>query len=241
MPLEEPHQGRAQNLNNLQVARLLFTSPTRAFTELKQKPVFALPMLLTIIGTMLVTAWYYSRVDIVWFQEQALAAARISAAQQQQVASATIRPILVWGSVIAAPIVLIIVVSISALYFMLAGSLTNVRYSFKHWFAFNWWASSPQIIAYIPSILILALSNTAHKPVSSVLATLSLNELVFHRAMGTTGYSLLSGLGLVQVAAACLTYIGLRAWSGRSVLFCLVMALLPSVLIYGIWALVAFR
>ena len=199
-------------------------------------------MLLTIIGTMVVTAWYYSRVDIVWFQEQALAAARLSAAQQQQVAATpAMRPILVWGSVIAAPIVLIIVVSISALYFMLAGSLTNVRYSFKHWFAFNWWASSPQIISFIPSILILALTNTAQKPVSSVLATLSLNELVFHRAMGAPGYSLLSGVGLVQVAAACLTFVGLRAWSGRSVLFCLVMGLLPSVLIYGIWALVAFR
>ncbi len=228
-------------MNNLQVARQLFTSPARAFTELKQKPVFALPMCLTIIGTILVTAWYYSKVDIVWFQEQALAAAKVSAAQQQQLATAPVRSILIWGSAIAAPIVLIIVVSISALYFMLAGSLTNVRYSFKHWFAFNWWTSSPQIIAFIPSILILALSNTAQKPVSSVLATLSLNELVFHRAMGTAGYSLLSGVGLVQVATACLTYIGLRAWSGRSPLFCLVVALLPTMLIYGIWALVAFR
>lgn len=241
MPLEQPHQGRGKNLNNLQVARLLFTSPTRAFTELKQKPVFALPMLLTIIGTILVTAWYYAKVDIVWFQEQALAAAKVSAAQQQQLAATPMRAILIWGSAIAAPIALIVVVSISALYFMLAGSLTNVRYPFKHWFAFNWWASSPQIIAFIPSILILALSNTAQKPVSSVLATLSLNELLFHRAMGTPGYTLLSGLGLVQIAAACLTYVGVRAWSGRSVLFCLVMALLPSVLIYGIWALVAFR
>ncbi len=219
----------------------MFTSPAQAFTELKQKPVFALPMWLIIIGTVMVTAWYYSKVDIAWFQVQALAAAKVSAAQQQQLAAAPMRSILVWGSAIVSPIALIIVVSISALYFMLAGSLTNVRYSFKHWFAFNWWASSPQIIGFIPSILILALSNTAQKPVNSVLASLSLNELLLHRPMGSAGYTLLSALGLVQIAAACLTYVGVRAWSGRSPLFCLVMALLPSVLIYGIWALIAFR
>ena len=73
------------------------------------------------------------------------------------------------------------------------------------------------------------------------LQPLSLNELVFHRATGTPGYSLLSALGLVQVAALWLTYVGVRVWSGRSTLFCLIFTLLPTVLIYGVWAFFAFR
>jgi hypothetical protein len=59
--------------------------------------------------------------------------------------------------------------------------------------------------------------------------------------MGTPGYNLLSAIGLVQVASAWLTYVGVRAWSGRSVPFSLVFALLPVMLIYGVWALAAFR
>ena len=227
-------------MNNLQVVSLLFTSPTKAFAELKQRPVFALPKCLLLIGTVAVTGWYYSTVDITWFAEQMTGAAKLPPAQQQQMAAVITRPVLLWSSVVVAPIVLVIIVSIGALYFMLAGSLTRVRYSYKHWFAFNWWAASPQIIGYVPSLLILALSRTTQMFPSS-LQPLSLNELVFHRAMGTPGYNLLSAVGLVQVVSAWLTYTGVRAWSGRSVLFCLVFALLPTVLIYGVWSLFAFR
>jgi hypothetical protein len=129
---------------------------------------------------------------------------------------------------------------ISALYFTIVGNISNVRYSFKHWFAFSAWAASPGIIALIPSFLILAL-NSSTQIAMSTLQPLSLNELLFHRAVGTPGYTLLSSLGLVQVATAWLTYIGVRTWSGRSTLFCLIITLLPTVLIYGVWALFAFR
>jgi hypothetical protein len=227
-------------LNNLQVARLMFTSPSKAFTELKLKPVFALPMWLTLIGTTAMTAWYYSIVDIAWLQDQLLASAKVTAEQQQLIAARLSRPVLLWSSTIAAPLVLLLIITIGSLYFLLAGNITNVRNSFRHWFAFNWWAGSPQIIAFIPSFLILALSHTTQIS-ASALQPLSLNELVFHRGAGTPGYSLLSALGLVQIAALWLTYIGVRAWSGRSTLFCLVFTLLPTVLIYGVWALFAFR
>jgi hypothetical protein len=228
------------NLNNMQVARLLFTSPTKAFTALKEKPAFALPMFLTLAGVAVVTAWYYSKVDIAWLADQTLAAARMTAEQQQRMAAGMTRPVMLWSSTIVAPIAIAIIMTIGSLYFLLAGNITNVRYSFKHWFAFNWWAASPQIIAYIPSLLILALTRTTQLS-ASTLAPLSLNELVFHRATGTPGYSLLSSLGLVQVVTIWLTYLGVRAWSGRSALFCLVFTLLPTVLIYGVWALFAFR
>jgi hypothetical protein len=227
-------------VNNIEVARLLITSPTRAFAGLKQTPVFGLPMCLILIGAVWVTGWYYSRVDIAWFQDQVAALSRLPAAQRQQLVAANIRPVLLWSSVITTPIALLLLATIAATYFLIAGKLTDVRYSFKHWFAFNWWAGSPQIIASIVSLLILSLSSTTQLP-PSALQPLSLNELVFHRPMGSPGYSLLSGFGLVQVATAWLGYIGIRAWSGRSVAFSLALAVLPGVLIYGIWAMFAFR
>jgi hypothetical protein len=231
---------RGWNLKNLQVARLLLTNPTQAFAEIKAKPVFALPMWLTLIGTIAVIAWYYSKVDIAWLQDQMAVAARMPAAQQGQMAARMTRSALLWVSVITAPVAIMVITLIGALYFMLAGAITNVRYSFKHWFAFNWWAGSPQIVAFIPSLLILALSRTTQMPQSS-LQPLSLNELIFHRTLGTPGYSLLSSLGLVQVAVVWLSYIGLRAWSGRSPQLCTIVAMLPIVLAYGVWALFAFR
>jgi hypothetical protein len=141
---------------------------------------------------------------------------------------------------IGAPIGIMVIMTVGTLYLMLAGAITNVRYSFKHWFAFNWWAATPGIIAMIPSLLILATASSTEIP-ASALQPLSANELFVHAAPGDKGYNFLQSIGLVQLAACALTVIGVRVWSGRSMLFSIVFGLLPTVLIYGGWALFAFR
>src|SRR5262249_13966914 len=142
---------------------------------------------------------------------------------------------------ISAPIAVFVVMTITTTYLLVAGNVTNVRYSFNHWFAFTWWAATPQIIGYIASLLILALSSSTQIG-QSTLQPLSLNELVFHKSMNQSGYALLASLNLLQIASVWLTYVGVKAWSGRSTTFCLVFVLLPYVLVYGVWAaFLAFR
>jgi len=223
------------------VARLLFTSPTQAFAALKEKPVYVLPMLLTLIGVTVLTACYYSKVDIAWLQDQTLGSARgLTPDQQKAVAATMTRAVLFWSSTILAPVSIFVIMMLGALYYLIAGNVTNVRYSFGHWFAFSWWSSSPQIIGSLASILMIVL-NRSTQIGTSAMQPLSLNELVFHRGVGQPGYTFLSSLGLIQVASVWLTYIGVKAWSGRSTLFCLVFTLLPTVVIYGVWAFFAFR
>ena len=225
----------------MQVARLLFTSPTQAFTALKEKPVFALPMVLMILGLTLVTVAYYAKVDIAWFLDQMMASARNVNAQQQQVmASIMTRKVLLASSAISAPIGLSVAMVISALYLLIAGNITKVRYSFKHWFAFSWWGSSPLLIGNIAALLTIAFSRSTQIS-QSAMQPLSLNELVFHKTLGQPGFTLLTSLGLIQIASLWLTYVGIKAWSGRSTTFALVFVLVPYVLIYGVWAFFAFR
>jgi hypothetical protein len=225
-------------LSNIELARLLVTSPSALFAALKEKPLFALPMWLVLIGTAGTIGWYYAIVDIAWLQDQMIAAGQVPAAQQEMFRLS--RPVVLWPAVIGTVIAMFIVLTLGALYFMLAGSITNVRYSFRHWFAFSWWAATPQILGCIPAALILLLSETTQLDVSA-LQPLSLNELFFHRTAGQPGHSLLTSFGLLNIIVAWLTVVGIRVWSGRSMLFSLVFALLPTVLIYGIWALFAFR
>lgn len=223
----------------MQLARLMFASPARMFAALKERPLFALPMWLMLLGTVLTTGWYYGIVDIGWLQDQQLQAANVPAAQREAMANVP-RAVYLVSSIVAAPIAVVVIMTIGALYFMLAGAITNVRYPFKHWFAFNWWAASPGIIAFIPSLLILATTSTTEIS-PSALQPLSLNELFVHAEPGAKGYNFLATFGLVQLVTAALTVIGVKVWSGRSTLFSLVFGLLPAVLIYGIWALFAFR
>jgi hypothetical protein len=223
----------------MQLARQMFASPAKAFAALKEQPVFGLPLWLMLLGTALVTGWYYGVVDIAWMQEQQLDAANVPEAQRAAM-RATPRAVYLAIGLIGAPIGVMVIMTLGTLYFMLAGAITNVRYSFKHWFAFNWWAASPAIIAFIPSLLILATASTTEIPLSA-LQPLSANELIFHTELGDKGYTFLQSIGLVQIVTCALTVIGVRVWSGRSMLFSLVFGLLPTVLIYGTWALFAFR
>jgi hypothetical protein len=223
----------------MQLAQQMFTSPAKAFAALKERPVFGLPMWLMLLGTALVTGWYYGIVDIAWLQDQQLEAANIPEAQRAAIRS-TPRAVFLAIGVIGAPIGIMVIMTLATLYLMLAGAITNVRYSFKHWFAFNWWAASPGIIAMIPSLLILATASTTEIP-ASALQPLSANELFVHAAPGDKGYNFLQAIGLVQLVSCVLTVIGVRVWSGRSMLFSIVFGLLPTVLIYGGWALFAFR
>jgi Yip1-like protein len=225
----------------MRVARLMFTSPTQAFAALKEKPVFALPMILVIVCAVAATVVYYSKVDIAWLQDQLLAQMKnLNADQQKMVAGRMTRTVLLWTSVISTPIGLTIGMVIGAVYFLVVGQITKVRYSFNHWFAFCWWATTPQVVGSIIAILIVMVSSTTQMGTGS-LQPLSLNELVFHKNLGEPGYTWLASIGLVQIASLFLTYIGIKAWSGRSTAFCLLFTLVPTVVIYGVWALFAFR
>ena len=73
------------------------------------------------------------------------------------------------------------------------------------------------------------------------LQVLSLNNLLFHRAPGEPGYSLLITINLLQLVGLYLSALGVRIWSGRSWLFSAVFAWLPWVLICGFWAWFAWR
>jgi hypothetical protein len=145
-----------------------------------------------------------------------------------------------WLSTIGAPIYCLVAAAIAALYLLLVGSLSNVRHSYRHWFAFAWWAATPVLLQYLAAVLVLALTMTTQL-LQDAIQPLSLNQLLFHRGMDGAGYSLLSSFGLVQVAQAWLAYMGLRAWSSRSVSFCLALVVVPVALIFGVWALIAFR
>ncbi|HEX2585160.1 MAG TPA: hypothetical protein VHL14_08505, partial [Steroidobacteraceae bacterium] len=75
----------------------------------------------------------------------------------------------------------------------------------------------------------------------NALKPLSLNELLFHRAMGQPGQSLLASFDLLSLWSMVLLVLGIRVWSQRSWLFSVLFALMPTIVIYGIWAMVAFK
>ena len=231
-------------MKNLEMVTALIAAPRRLFAELEERPRVWFPLLLTIIATVAITVWYYSYVDISWFRDQLFSGnargAQMTDAQRQQINAIIGRGLLTTVSAIAIPIVLLISRLIESTYYLLMGNLTGVRKPFKHWWSFSWWTGLPSVISVVPAALILILGDS-HQIEASALAPLSLNELVFHRHMSESGYSLWTTLSLIHPFMWWLAVVGMQVWSKRSAVFSAIVALLGPALFYGCWAVLALR
>jgi hypothetical protein len=231
-------------MNNVNLARSLLLTPDAAFVELRDRPRFWFPLLFLLAGTVALLAFYYTMVDFPWLAEQLVNSnprmtQQLSAAEKATAIAAMSKGLIVWSSMAAGVIGLIATVVVPAVYFNVAGNLTQVRYSFKHWLSLCCWISLPQVVALAAAAALL-LTQGRTQVATTELQSLSLNELFFHRNPGDPGFALLSALTLLHPWMWWLTAIAMRVWSGRSWAFSWIFALLPSVIFYGAWSIVAF-
>lgn len=231
-------------MNNLALAGTLATAPSSAYAELRERPRFWFPLLLLTLTSAALFYWYYTVVDIEWLKDALFAHTpkfeAMAPDQRAAALGAVSRTMLLWGSVIGALVAIPVVLLVNALYFLVAAKVTKQTQGFKHWFAFSCWSSLPGLLGTIVGAILLLLSPNAQISPSSLQA-LSLNELVFHLPFGSPGQTLLESLAIPGFLSWALMVIGVHTWSQRSWLFSAVVVFLPIVVIYGIWAAVAFR
>jgi len=231
-------------MNDLTVATSLATSPSSAFAELRERPRFWFPLLLVTISSALVIAWYYGVVDIDWLKEQLFGNnpdfQKMSAEQRAGAMSFVGRNTMLISGIVGTFIGMPVAFLISALYYLVAAKITRVPLGFKHWFSLVCWASLPIVLNSVAAVLFLLLrDNDQIGP--GVLQPLSLNELVFHVPLGSKGQTFLDSLSIPAFLSMALSVVGVHAFSQRSWLYSAIVALIPAVLIYGIWAFFAFR
>jgi hypothetical protein len=228
-------------MNNLGILTALFTEPRKAFDSLAERPRFWFPLLLGIAVALALVGWYYSIVDIDWLIDQQLRAsprsAQMTDEQRAQAAQFMSRGTLMGLSLVAAILLSVLVRSVEAAYYLLAGKIVNVQRSFKQWFSLACWTGMPQVVSALPAFLTLATTSNTQIG-QDELSPLSLNALLFHRGIADSGYALLSYINVLHIASLLLLVIGVHQWSKRSWSFSAIFALLPPVLIFGTWALI---
>jgi uncharacterized membrane protein YhdT len=231
-------------MNNLATSVALATTPANFFTELRERPKFWFPLLLLVATTGAVAFWYYSLVDFEWLKEQMYGSnpdvLALPEAQRAQVLAMFTRNALQASALIGALFFIPIIFLLQALYLRVAAKVTRVPIGFGHWFAFSCWTALPMLLTTVVSVILILMSDTSQMS-PSVLQPLSLNELVYHRPMGSPGYQLLESLSISEFVSWILMILGVKAWSQRSWAFSVTFILLPVVVAYGTWAAVAFR
>lgn len=233
-------------MNNLALLQALAFEPRNAFVELDARPRFWWPLLVLALASAAVSAWYVGFVDLEWLTDRQVRSSAFGQnmteaeiAQMAQGASGR-RGVQVVIVGLTSSIGVAVVLAITALYYTLAGKVTGVERSFRHWLALASWTSTPTLLALIPAAFIL-LTAASNQIGQEALQPLSLNALLFHREPGEPGYTLFNSLNLLQFVSLYLAAFGVRVWSRRSWLFSIVFTALPLVLVFGIWAFFALR
>ncbi|WKB55706.1 YIP1 family protein [Eleftheria terrae] len=227
-------------MNSLQLAWAIFTEPAAAFDALERQPRFWFALLVPAALSVAVFLWYFGVVDFPWLTEQMLSAHpkfdEMSEADKRDAAQLFTREVMLWSSVASLGLGVPLLRVLEAAYYSLAGKLTNVQHSFRHWLALAAWSSFPAVLISVAMVLPLLLTDNGQVTMEG-LNPLSLNELLFNVPRSSEWHTLLTTLTVLHPWMWWLGVRAVQAWSGRGAGFSSAFALAPVVAVYGAWTL----
>lgn len=218
----------------------IFLDPATVFTAEKDKPTFLLPMAIMVALSVAMILAYYLRVDPVWFQDfsltmmgQEMTPAEIAQAKQFMPGAKVQGYVGAAGTLIFVPIAY----AVFALYYFLASKIAGAGLSYKHGLSLASWAAMPTALGALVGT-ISALTMAPQTPLHAISLTRIdplLVQLPFDHDLST----LAKGFDLLGLWALALGAIGWKTFTRSGWGSAVFVAALPSVLIYGIWLLIA--
>ena len=217
----------------------IFIDPAKAMQAVRERSMIWLPLLLMTLGTAAMMAWYYQMVDFPWLQDRILAASGQTDPKAMEAARTFMGHGMMSGIGIASVLIVIpLFLLLTSVYYLLAAKVIGNDLGFGKWFAFSTWAAVPTLLGIpLMAVQILMASNGQLAP--EALNPLTLNMLVFHLPATSPWAGLLNAINIPSLWAAVVAIIGYKVWTAKSTLTSAIVVLLPLVVIYGGWAVIA--
>jgi hypothetical protein len=218
----------------------IFLQPGKAFAELKERPGFLLPAVLTVLFTGLIGFLYFQNVDGSWYIDHMLSAnpdltAKEIAQQKAAMPGTTVMGYITLAAMlIGIPFVLLLM----SVYYLLAGKVTGNDVSFRHALSLSAWPMMPTLLGMLPA-LYGVLTMDPQTPMESLYA-LNLDPLLVELPMDNRWSGLAKGFSLLSPWAWFLSALGWKTWGRTGWGQAIVVVMLPTVVIYGgmiAWAL----
>lgn len=211
--------------------------PTPTFTRLKEKTSAWLPLLALILLTLGVTYWWISTADFAWLREHLIAAAQQTnvkpearAAMEKVITPTMMLMTSAAGAVLGTPILF----ALTAWYYLMAAKVMGNPIGYGKWFGFVTWVSVPRLLV-IP-LMAFQVATSHGRLAPEDMDMVSLNFLLLHLPASSPWANLASNLDLATFWSAGLAAVGLKAWTGRTTGTCVFVAVLPYLIVYGLWA-----
>jgi hypothetical protein len=218
----------------------IFLEPAKVFADLREKPTFLVPALVVTVLSALSACLYFFNVDPDWFANHQLAAAagEMSAAELEQ--AKNFMPgarTLGYITAVTTPLMMLVVYSIFALYYMLAGKVAGNPVSFRHGLALTAWSTMPMVLAAVVSIVGIYTSSNQSSYESMQL--LNVDPLFVQLPMDHDWSLLARSFSLLNLWVWFLAALGWKTWFRTGWGSALFVVMLPSLVIYGVMALFA--
>ncbi len=219
----------------------IYLQPSKVFAELKTKPTFLLPLLLTAVVTATMMLLYSINVDPEWFVDHTVAAGGSEMSASELAQAKEMMPgarTMGYFGVVGALLGTAVMAALYALYFMLAGKITGATTSFKHGLSLTGWAGMPLLLGAVVA-LIGVFTMTPQTAMEALMLT-NVDPLLVQLPTDNRWSTLAKNFSLLNLWAVFLTALGWRVWGRTSWTQAIVVAVLPSLVIYGamaLWAL----
>lgn len=224
------------------VARALFdignvmVEPTPTFSRLKAKPNPWVPLAVLIVTSLAISYWWISTLDFSWLTDHMIAAqgSAIKPEARDAMKKFMTRNTMLVTSGVTVVLGTLLISAIAAVYYLLAGRVLGTTIGYGKWFGFSVWVSIPRLLTVPLSALQIATSGGRLAPED--LNMMSLNYLLLHLPASNPWATMAGSLDLTTLWSIALATFGLKAWTGRGAGICAAAAVLPYIIVFGLWA-----
>ena len=217
----------------------IVASPGKALDEIRQHTSWLWwPLLASILLASGMLLYYYNWVDFPWLIEETIRQIPIEdRAESEGAIRQFMQPITsMWFAVIMVVLMTLVIYTIQATYLHLANKLTTgTQIGFGNWFSFTVWTWFVSVVGSLAGFAMILLADS-NQLSSQSLAVLSLNSLLIHASSESPWFNWANALNLVHFWIIALMAIGFARWTSSSMVKSTVIAALPWVLIFGLWA-----
>ena len=220
----------------------IVAAPGKALDEIKQHTSWLWwPLLISMLLGSGLMLYYYSWVDFPWLVEETI---RQVPAEDRAESADAIRQFMSvgtssWTTVIAIVIMSLLIYTILATYLHLANKLTTgAEIGFGKWFSFSVWTSFVGVFGALAAFVVIFTADS-NQLAAEKLQVLSLNSLILHASPGDPLFTWGNSLTLINFWTLFLMSIGYARWTGATIVKSTIIAALPWVLVFGVWAAMA--
>mgnify|MGYP000719376880 FL=1 len=222
----------------------IFISPSKAFNGLKEAKGWSFVAFILLAGILAASMFaFYNKADPQFLIDQQVAVASVDAtiAEQKMIRQSIEQTIdlQVWFAMFGGIIGLAVINALMAGYYLFVSKQDpEANYGYGAWYGFGVWTMMPMIISSL-GLLILVLTASTDQISQSLFNYASINQLLIGLEIGHPFYTLLESLNIFSIWGIFIAAIGLKSWTNFTFNKALLFAALPSIVIYGIWTVIA--